>query len=49
MAIKDTNTRFTITLPAKLKEILDKEADKEFRTISKQLEVILRERYNYKD
>lgn len=49
MAIKETNSRFTITLPTKLKELLYKEAENEFRTLSKQVELILRERYNYKD
>lgn len=45
MAIKEGNSRIIVTIPNELKAKLEQEAKDEMRTLSKQVEYILKNRY----
>ena len=45
MAIKESNSRIIVTIPNELKSKLEQEAKDEMRTLSKQVEYILKNRY----
>ena len=48
MAVKDENTRIQITIPKKLRELIQDQADYEGRTLSNMAAKILKEYYNFK-